>query len=153
MFLFSVVACLLYEYAHVLTLSNILSNFFSSGSTDTEMITFLHFDSPGLEVLINRGHEHGDSPYWIQLPAAQALGGSWAVIFGDALAILTNSAIPATVHRVRRLPLPKSRTSLVMFIASDYIVPPPAAFGPPGRSTKSLGDWWERAVAVSGAVL
>jgi len=125
----------------------------STGSTDTEMITLLHFDSPGLEVLINRGREHGESPCWLQLPAAQELGGSWAVIFGDALAILTNGAIPATVHRVRRLPLPKPRTSLVMFIASDHAVPPPAAFGPPGRSAKSLNDWWERAVAVSGAVL
>jgi|AntAceMinimDraft_1070359.scaffolds.fasta_scaffold200934_2 isopenicillin N synthase-like dioxygenase len=124
-----------------------------AGSTDTECVTLLHFDAPGLEVLINRGQASGDEPRWLALPSAQALGGCWAVIFGDALAVLTNGSIPATVHRVRRLPLAQPRTSLVMFIATDRLVAPPAAFGPSVRSAKSLNDWWERAIAVSGAVL
>ena len=63
----------------------------------------LHFDAPGLEVLVQRtnsaaSEEDWATPRWLALPAAAQLGGGWAVIFGDALAVLTNGRVPATVR-------------------------------------------------------
>lgn len=116
-------------------------------STDTECFTLLHFDSPGLEIL------NSQSGLWTELPSSNDMGGSWVVIFGDAFSILANGRISATYHRVRRLPLPRPRTSLVAFVATDRLVEPPAAFGPPSRSHRNLEDWWSRAVTVSGALL
>ena len=140
--------------------------------TDTEFITIMSVDSPGLEILDRR-----DPTLWHALPprpeaaktaeaatatttttntkeAARIPDDALIVIFGDTFEALTNDQVRATCHRVR-LPSPGDgpRTSLVHFVTLDDLAEPPAAFGPRARSSRALRGWWKMAAAVSGALL
>ena len=82
----------------------------------------------------------------------EAIGShNFVVIFDDALSVLANGAVPATVHRVRLTE--NARMSLIFFLALDGLVVPPAAYGERDRSDRQLERWWESAVRVSGSLL
>jgi hypothetical protein len=68
--------------------------------TDSEFLTILHFNEPGLEVFDTRRRPMAP-PLWRRLPSSPNVGGCFVVIFDDAFEVLTNGAVPATLHRVR----------------------------------------------------
>ena len=117
--------------------------------TDSEFITIMHQDEDGLEILVGGDGSSGGGT-WVAVP--QSLTSEcFVVIFDDALSLLTNGQIDATVHRVRRAA--KERLSLISFLALDGLLTPPECYGPRTQTDKQLERWYDGAVAVSGALL
>ncbi|MBD2059538.1 isopenicillin N synthase family oxygenase [Oculatella sp. FACHB-28] len=78
-----------------------------SSHSDFEMLTIMHQNAPGLQ-LLSRGGE------WVDVPV---IPDAFSVILDDALEFLTNGVLRATQHRV---PLTTwERYSLIMFHAAD----------------------------------
>ncbi|WP_439816027.1 isopenicillin N synthase family dioxygenase [Zavarzinia sp. CC-PAN008] len=76
--------------------------------TDYEMFTLLFATTPGLEVL-------NDAGTWIDAPP---IPGAIVLNIGDMLEALTNGAMVATSHRVRKVR--EERYSFPLFFACDY---------------------------------
>lgn len=104
-----------------------------SAHTDFESFTFLHQDSPGLQLQTYcsawGGAGRGEAQ-WYEAPVPDA--SHFTLICSDMLEILSNGAVKATKHRVAYVPWP--RTSLIRFVGFEsaaVVAPLPGTPGQP----------------------
>lgn len=107
----------------------------------------MHQNEDGLEILVGGGDDDGA---WLPIPHSIS-GDCFMIIFDDALGVLTNGQVPPTMHRVRRGA--RERFSLISFLALDTLLTPPDCYGARRQTDKQLEDWYNQAIAVSGAFL
>ena len=121
-----------------------------SAHTDFETHTFLHQDSPGLQLWLPAGGGGGGGG-WATAPLPDE--GHWTCILSDMVERWTNGLAPACRHRVAFTPWP--RASLIRFVGvdADTVVAPLPCFGPPRADYPpvSQGAWLDQKMAAADA--
>ena len=112
-----------------------------SAHTDFECFSLLHEQMAGLELCAPDGTWH------VPTPAETPAPGSWVLIVGDMLEILSSGYLVATPHRVRptRQAADGPRRSLVLFQAldEDEALAPLGGDAAHRAPTGGFRRWWE----------